>query len=451
MLGIEDFAKQVQDKLNAIASGYEGAIPFKIYTNLGDYVQAYRVLNDIEQYQFGIMRVLPSEIVPVKGLSVQNLVIQVEFGVEIDKSELDDDGNYLQVVYTQQILNNYAQSTTGTTETIKGLDDKEYTVAYGINPCTVGSVTMTSSDKGEVLPIQITIDVSAVENGVNLNDIDVFIDGEAVYPLSIQATRKRIPNENSFSDKTSTSVGILQNGFGLDMIVPALYNKLGETILNDIYVGKDNVAHCVDLSFNKYIEWTNQTILYNTIFENRHYSICSHDKYADTLEFQIKVTSISLSTPTETINISCGEATGVVFDWGDNSSTTIPTHQYTQNKTYKVTIKNVSKIINTISHKDYCYIMTFGNTSHNTSANNTITPSISLVEGVPHILDYSNKWIEQEVNITSLNRVESFYLEANNILFTGDGTIYYTKVSKTIYHLYQEDGKYLTRQFNGSV
>ena len=206
MLGIEDFAKQVEDRLNVIASNYEGAIPFKIYTNLGDYVQAYRVINEIEQYQFGIMRVLPSEIVPVKGLSVQNLVIQVEFGVEIDKSELDDDGNYLQVVYAQKILNEYAQSTTGTTETITGLDQKDYTVAYGINPCTVGSVTMTSSDKGEVLPVQITIDVSAVENGVNLNDIDVFIDGEAVYPLSIQATRKRVPNENSFSNKTSTSI-----------------------------------------------------------------------------------------------------------------------------------------------------------------------------------------------------------------------------------------------------
>lgn len=453
MLGIEDFGKRLQDDLNVIASTITGAIPFKIFTNLGDYTEAYRYdnagnTNAVAQYQYGILRVLPSEIVPIKGLAVQNFVFQLECAVNIDESEKDSNGNYIQVVNTQEILNNYAQNYTGTTATIDGVDGKSYTIAYAINPCSVSSVTMTTSDYGEVLPVQLTIEVGAVENGINLNDIDITIDGQAVYPLSIQATRKRVPQENGFSNKTSTSIGMLQNGFGLDLQMPLLYNSLGEMILDDIYSGKDNVAHCVDLSFNKYIEWTNQTILYNTIFENRHYSIYSHDKYADTLEFEIKVTSISLSKPTETINISCGEATGVTFNWGDNSSTTTPTHEYTQNGTYKITISNVSKIINTISHKDYCYIMIFGNTSHNTSANTNISPQLSLVEGVPYILNYSNKWIEAEITITSLNRVESFNLQANDILFTGDGTVYYTKVAKTIYHLYQKDGKYITRQFN---
>ena len=429
MLGIEDFAKQVQDRLNTIASGYEGAIPFKIYTNLGDYVQAYRVINEIEQYQFGIMRVLPSEIVPVKGLSVQNLVIQVEFGVEIDKSELDDNGNYLQVVYTQQILNNYAQSTTGTTETIEGLDGKNYTVAYSINPCTVGSVTMTSSDKGEVLPVQITIDVSAVENGVNLNDIDVFIDGEAVYPLNIQATRKRIPNENSFSDKTSTSVGILQNGFGLDMIVPALYNELGETILDDIYDGKDNVARCVNFKFNKWITYYTYTISGLTkVNYERHSVLYSYNRETGYLNFNVVIgtnKSIQIFSKTKSIGNIIGFSE---IDYGDGTKETSSItgiHTYTNAGTYTIKIKAIStkNIFDEIEPKDRCYIMTFGNTSHNTSANNTITPSISLVEGVPHIMEYDEHWTETTVTYTQTTTKSFFELFGSQITSVAEGDI----------------------------
>lgn len=450
MLGIEDFAKQVQDKLNAIASVYEGAIPFKIYTNLGDYVQAYRVLNDVEQYQFGIMRVLPSEIVPVKGLSVQNLVIQVEFGVEIDKSELDDNGNYLQVVYTQQILNNYAQSTTGTTETIEGLDSKNYTVAYSINPCTVGSVTMTSSDKGEVLPVQITIDVSAVENGVNLNDIDVFIDGEAVYPLSIQATRKRIPNENSFSNKTSTSVGMLQNGFGLDMIVPALYNELGETILDDIYIGKDNIAHEVRIRNDKYLVY----YVANSDNSGAEPRYAFYKKEQKKLTYKVTVTSPKL---TVIINGSTGLTAGYSIDWGDNTAPTqgnVTKHTYSQAGTYEIEFiaGALGSIENQVVPKEYCYIMTFGNTNHNTSANNTITPTISLVEGVPYVLDYSDKW-EESTNTYTEGQTETISgaLNTNKVIFWGDGT--YTVTSNSIYDTYYHTykaGTYTRRIFTRS-
>lgn len=452
MLGIEDFAKQVQDKLNTIASGYQGAIPFKIYTNLGDYVQAYRVINEIEQYQFGIMRVLPSEIVPVKGLSVQNLVIQVEFGVEIDKSELDDDGNYLQVVYAQKILNEYAQSTTGTTGTITGLDGKEYTIAYGINPCTVGSVTMTSSDKGEVLPVQITIDVSAVENGVNLNDIDVFIDGEAVYPLSMQATRKRVPNENSFSNKTSTSVGMLQNGFGLDLIVPALYNKIGETILDDIYIGKDNVAHEVSIQYNKFLTYY-VSKSDNTEIEEKYayYSVDGAE-----LSYEVTVTSPKLKVR---INGNTGFVSYGSIDWGDGSSlddSRTTTHTYSQAGTYTIKYTTTNILLNPIDdkqivHRQYNYIMTFGNTDHNTAVNTNINPHISLVEGVPHILDYDSKWSSATVTYTDASNPVALTNVGNKVIFWGDGSYTATSGSglDTYYHKYSA-GTYTRRIYTRS-
>lgn len=455
MLGIEDFGKQLENDLNVIASTITGAIPFKIFTNLGDYTEAYRYdnagnTNAVAQYQYGILRVLPSEIVPVKGLAIQNFIFQLECAVNIDASEKDDNGNYLQVVYTQEILNNYAQSYTGTTTTIEGIDGKSYTIAYAINPCTVSSVTMTTSDYGEVLPIQITIEVGAVENGVNLNDIDVFIDGEAVYPLSIQATRKRIPNENSFSDKTSTSVGILQNGFGLDMIVPALYNNLGETILDDIYMGKDNVAHCVDLKFNRWITYYTYTAGILFVKENmtKHFAMYSYDEDKNELSFDV-----TIGTDKSIMILADGS-----IDFGDETTSSGYTHTYTTAGTYKIKITaTTSDVRDGIQKKDYCYIMTFGNTNHNTSANNTITPSISLVEGVQHILDYnSSNWKEVTQTFTQTTSSALYTLlgespQNNDIVFISNGDYFIIKtypisVGLEYYYTFSE-GTYTIRRY----
>lgn len=428
MLGIEDFAEQLQNDLNTIASGITGAIPFKIFTNLGDYTEAYRVLNDVEMYQFGILRVLPSELVPIKGLQVQNFVFQLECAVNIDRSEKDENGNYTQVVNTQTILNNYAQGMTGTTGTITA-GGKSYTVAYAINPCTVSSVTMTTSDYGEVLPIQLTIEVGAVENGVNLNDIDVFIDGEAVYPLSMQATRKRVPQENGFSNKSSTSIGMLQNGFGLDLQMPLLYNSLGETILDDIYDGEDNIAHCVDLKFNKWITYYTYTasslIKVNYTRHSVLYSYNSETKY---LSFKVVIEtdkSIQLFSKTKFLSSLVGFSE---IDYGDGTTETSSItgiHTYSNTGTYTIKIKanSTKNIFDEIEPKDRCYIMTFGNTNHNTSANSNIIPQLSLVEGVSHIMKYDEHWVEVTVTYTQTTTKSFFELFGSQITSINVGDI----------------------------
>lgn len=433
MLGIEDFGKRLQDDLNVIASGIEGAIPFKIFTNLGDYTEAYRYNNQgnpnaVAQYQYGILRVLPSEIVPIKGLAVQNFVFQLECAVNIDESEKDSNGNYIQVVNTQEILNNYAQNYTGTTATIDGVDGKSYTIAYAINPCTVSSVTMTTSDYGEVLPVQLTIEVGAVENGINLNDIDITIDGQAVYPLSIQATRKRVPQENGFSNKTSTSIGMLQNGFGLDLQMPLLYNSLGEMILDDIYEGEDNVAHCVDLKFNKWITYYTYTIsgLAQVNYE-RHSVLYSYNSETGYLSFSAVIgtnKSIQLFSKTSFLGYLNGFSE---IDYGDGTTETSSItgiHTYTNAGTYIIKIKasGTKNIFDEIEPKDRCYVMTFGNTSHNTSANTNISPQLSLVEGVPHIMKYDEHWTETTVTYTQTTTKSFFELFGSQItsVYSGD-------------------------------
>lgn len=428
MLGIEDFGKQLEDDLNVIASGITGAIPFKIFTNLGDYQEAYRVINDVERYQFGILRVLPSELVPIKGLQVQNFVFQLECAINIDESERDDKGNYIQVVNTQNILNNYAQAMTGTTGQIEA-NGKTYTIAYAINPCTVSSVTMTTSDYGEVLPVQLTIEVGAVENGINLNDIDITIDGQVIYPLSVQATRKRVPQENGFSNKTSTSIGMLQNGFGIDLQMPLLYNTLGEMILDDIYEGKDNVAHCVDLSFNKWITYYTYTVsgLAKVNYE-RHSVLYSYNNETEYLSFDVVIgtnKSIQLFSKTTYLGALIGFSE---IDYGDGTKETSSItgiHTYTNAETYTIKIKanSIKNIFDEIEKKDRCYIMTFGNTSHNTSANTNISPQISLVEGVEHIMQYDEHWADATVTYTQITTKSFFELFGSQITSIKAGDI----------------------------
>ena len=443
MLGIEDFGKQLQDDLNVIASTITGAIPFKIFTNLGDYTEAYRVINDVERYQFGILRVLPSELVPIKGLQVQNFVFQLECAVDIDRSEKDDNGNYAQVVNTQTILNNYAQAMTGTTSTLTA-GSKTYTIAYAINPCTVSSVTMTTSDYGEVLPVQLTIEVGAVENGINLNDIDITIDGQAIYPLSVQATRKRVPQENGFSNKTSTNIGMLQNGFGIDLQMPLLYNSLGEMILDDIYEGEDNVAHCVDLKFNKWITYYTYTIsgLAKVNYE-RHSVLYSYNSETGYLSFSAVIgtnKSIQLFSKTSYL----GNLTGFSeIDYGDGTTETSSItgiHTYTNAGTYTIKIKanSTKNIFDEIEKKDRCYIMTFGNTSHNTSANTNISPQLSLVEGVPHIMKYDEHWTETTVTYTQTTTKSFFELFGSQITSVYSGDIIF--INGKLCLIAQQDG-----------
>lgn len=94
------------------------------------------------------------------------------------------------------------------------------------------------------------------------------------------------------------------------------------------------------------------------------------------------------------------------------------------------------------------YICVFGNLQASLVKNSNVGFNLSMVEGVPELLEYSDKWTEYEVE--SLGNTLCLFRNINEdevVIFWGDGEFSFSNEENNT-HIYEDEGFYTVRVFN---
>ena len=250
---IKDLCDKIQDGLNSMAQSILPPHTFCIYTDAG---QMPSVQNDPYEVRdaetrshtvYGILDADPSRLAPIRGLSVITLAGTLEVMAEAKLGHSAQGGELVEAQLIERLLNAYGQSENGTVYEYKDNGGKTYTVTLNFSPAVLGDWQVHSTVLGEVIPVSMSVYLSAVENGVSSNDLKVWIDGYPVYYESLNLTRQKAVDQFTYNRGESIRSTVLQHGFGVDLTMPVLKNELSFAVMSEILRGDFNVPHVVSV------------------------------------------------------------------------------------------------------------------------------------------------------------------------------------------------------------
>lgn len=235
-------AKILQDGLNANSDN----IVFKIFADDGKFQKAVRQINTITKYVNGVYTVISSDLLPFKALNMYTITATLDLIVDVENQSTDENGNYVQVEKVKKVLNNYGNANNGQIFTIDGLD---YQISAVYNFATVGTEQVLSP-LGRCIPVQMWIRYQFVENGVNSNSANIYINGESI-PVQIGSiTRLRTMTNNNYSGDIATKATGEQNSLSIDLTAPLLSTNFGKELARDVLMGGNNKPYIVNVNYN---------------------------------------------------------------------------------------------------------------------------------------------------------------------------------------------------------
>lgn len=255
---INDLCEKMQDGLNDTAQSFGLKHTFCIYTDAG---QMPSVQNDPYEVRdaetrshtvYGILDADPSRLAPIRGLSVITLAGTLEVMAEAKLGHSAQGGELVEAQRIESLLNAYGQCENGAVYDYEDDGGKTYTVTLNFSPAVLGDWQVHSTVLGEVIPVSMSVYLSAVENGVSANDLKVWIDGYPVYYESLNLTRQKTVDQYTYKQGESIRSTVLQHGFGVDLTMPVLKNKLSFIAAVEILRGEFNVPHVVSVEMPTY-------------------------------------------------------------------------------------------------------------------------------------------------------------------------------------------------------
>lgn len=355
MIGLETIRNNIQTALNTNSFGKV----FRLYTNDGEFIKAFRDGNEITEYVNGICRISNSSLTPLKALSILTMNVEVEFCIRVDNLEKDVNGNYLEVLNVQALCENFVNSQNGQTITLTE-KDKTYVLAVNTEMPIVG-VERLITPLGKCMPITLQLFYTMVENGINSNDISLYIGNEEVPYTDMTIDRVFV---NTVAQKLIEEVGKTaneQNSVSISFIAPLTNTPLGKDYSNILLDGGNNVAFPVIVDYktlNKRKEYTMTfSSLKNTSSGIQNVGVqgtlvevdTNVADYRDlnTIQWESKEITVNLQHADSYFNISGIEKDNIYFiDWGDGnissgtSTGLLPgvSHNYAQSGTYVVSV-----------------------------------------------------------------------------------------------------------------
>lgn len=256
---INDLCIKMQNGLNDTAQSLDLKRTFCIYTDAG---QMPSVQNDPYEVRdaetrshtvYGILDADPSRLAPIRGLSVITLAGTLEVMAEAKLGHSTQGGELVEAQRIERLLNAYGQGENGTVYEYEGDGGKTYTVTLNFSPAVLGDWQVHSTAFGEVIPVSMSVYLSAVENGVSANDLKVWIDGYPVYYESLNLTRQKTVDQYTYKRGESIRSTVLQHGFGVDLTMPVLKSELSFTVMTEILRGDFNVPHVVSVEIPTHV------------------------------------------------------------------------------------------------------------------------------------------------------------------------------------------------------
>lgn len=242
MIEISELVEKLQTDLNANSEN----IVFKIFDDDGNFQKSIRDLNTVTRYVNGVYSVLSSELMPFKSIKMYTMTATLNLIIDVEGMAKDQNGNYVAIEKIKKILNDYGASQNGQ---IFEIENQDYQISAVYNFATVGTETVLSPI-GRCIPMQMWIRYQFVENGVNSNVANLWINGENIAFNTCALSRVRTMTNNNYGDDVATKATGEQNSFGIDVTMPLLSNGISKLLTKDVLYGGNNKALMVGVEYN---------------------------------------------------------------------------------------------------------------------------------------------------------------------------------------------------------
>ena len=258
MIKPETLAKNLENALNSFA--INSGRTFKIFCQSGEapspHVKPWTDPSGDSGIIYGAMYVQPSQLVPIRGLTVLTISATVEVRVELRRSPKNEDGTYPELDTVCDILSGFVQSKNAETENITE-EGKTYCVSVSYSPIVTGDLDYDAGTLGESIVVSFGITYTTVENGVNAIDTQIFVDGREVFFQSFSVSR--VKTTSSFTPIGATADGAGnpalvttdQNALSVDISAPMLEDEFGAIIEDELYKGYNDKPHCLEIRRKK--------------------------------------------------------------------------------------------------------------------------------------------------------------------------------------------------------
>lgn len=317
MIDILYLANFIEDELNKNTLGKE----FRIFATEGDLVQSARVDGKLRVYEQGIVRVVSSNIVPIKNINFETINAQLMILAEMQRGSVSLEGSNerpqsTNVLDVKQCIGEVIGRVNGQTVNID-LEGKTYALTVGMSLPTEGEKTGLGQI-ADAVPLYINLSFVFFENGINSNDCEIYINGENMYFTTATVTRIKTADTSTFANSKVNKGVALVGGKSVDLVVPVLSSEVSQVIMEDILDDTKinravNVRVKTPLSEMQFIGLLGNTTLNLESGLNAGYNVSVIQGIEDALVYDDNWTIREQTNYTETVNLT---SAGTVY-WGD--------------------------------------------------------------------------------------------------------------------------------------
>jgi len=234
-------ANYIETQLNANSLGKN----FLVYADEGEMRNAKRCC-EYKYWTNCLLETISSSITPIKNMTFQTETVQVMFIVDLaETGETSVGTNNRQqsnnLIDVKTCIYEMIERLNGTTQ-VETIGGKTYSVTLGFGSPTDGQKTQLG-EVSEGLPIYLNITMAFFENGVNSNDVHVYVNGEDLFFTRCVISKVNTADQNQFADSSKGGKAyMLTSGKSVDLILPTVSTTVGGLIMQDILENGKNKA-----------------------------------------------------------------------------------------------------------------------------------------------------------------------------------------------------------------
>lgn len=210
---------------------------YTIFEDIGEYVAAYRNAgaNTLTVPICGIFQVSPFNYIAANGIKITKVAATLEI---LPSRE--------QMPGVRDTVNSVAAVNSNQTVVMEDSDEISYTVTTWYSSAQVGQEQASPSNTGKVIPVTMYMQFDIFENGVNGNNILLYIDGKQIHYTEINFARPRtldsVPKQTG-----NAQAKILNTNFSITFNAPLLSTDGSDILKEATFNPSTNTAHCVEV------------------------------------------------------------------------------------------------------------------------------------------------------------------------------------------------------------
>lgn len=314
------------NKIQEVLCQNQYGIDFLVFNDAGDLKTTKRIGAQTKKYVQCVLEKVSADTVPIKNIAFR--VINTELTVFVDYLEMGyfetegGRGQSKMLDVVQNILADNLYGLSGQTITLED-DGKTYNVTISMDEAITGEKT-SLGELADMIPLTVSITFTIFENGINNNDIKIFINGEEIYFTRIVMSSVKTADQSTFANDKQSKVYMLMGGKSIDLTMPVLNTKFSKRLWEEYCGGEINkpVSFAMQTPLGNYtfVGLLGNTTITGDIGQNLGYNFSVVEGVEDVLDFNYQEwEKKSYEGKSFTITIDTDKQR--VIQWGDGDFT----------------------------------------------------------------------------------------------------------------------------------